>query len=136
VLHSPLTAVHLVTLLEEMPVQETADGIAELRAAQIPVGGIVINMVRRTEGVPIGKPAKTAIADGLKAAGIEPSTDLVRGLAVEARERAARVALEDAQRERIEALDRPTYELPRLANGLDRGALFQLADELTKQGMG
>lgn len=32
VLKSPQTAVHLVTLLEEMPVQETADGIAELRA--------------------------------------------------------------------------------------------------------
>ncbi len=32
VLKSPETAVHLVTLLEEMPVQETVDGIAELRA--------------------------------------------------------------------------------------------------------
>lgn len=46
VLKSPETAVHLVTLLEEMPVQETADGVAELRAAGIPVGGIVINMTR------------------------------------------------------------------------------------------
>jgi anion-transporting ArsA/GET3 family ATPase len=46
VLKSPQTAVHMVTLLEEMPVQETADGIAELRAAGLPVGGVVINMVR------------------------------------------------------------------------------------------
>src|SRR5689334_7817511 len=38
---SPRTAVHLVTILEEMPVQETHDGIAELRAAGLPVGGIV-----------------------------------------------------------------------------------------------
>ena len=30
VLRSPQTAVHLVTLLEDMPVQETADAIAEL----------------------------------------------------------------------------------------------------------
>jgi len=30
VLRSPKTAVHLTTLLEEMPVQETADGVAEL----------------------------------------------------------------------------------------------------------
>ncbi|GAB3400132.1 P-loop NTPase family protein [Flindersiella endophytica] len=135
-LRSPQTVVHLVTLLEEMPVQETADGIAELREAQIPIGGVVINMVRRTEGAPIGKPAKTAITAGLSAAGIEPSADLVRGLQLEARDRATRVALEDAQRERIAGLARPTYELPRLSNGLDRGALFQLADELTKQGMG
>jgi anion-transporting ArsA/GET3 family ATPase len=135
-MRSPQTVVHLVTLLEEMPVQETADGIAELRAAQIPVGGVVVNMVRRTEGAPIGKPTKAAITAGLSAAGIEPSAELVRGLQLEARDRATRVALEDTQRERIAGLARPTYELPRLSNGLDRGALFQLADELTKQGMG
>ena len=31
VIRSPKTAVHVVTVLEEMPVQETLDGIAELR---------------------------------------------------------------------------------------------------------
>ena len=43
---SPRTAVHLVTVLEEMPVQETADGIADLRAAGLPVGGVIVNQVR------------------------------------------------------------------------------------------
>src|SRR4051794_27218508 len=43
---SPRTAVHLVTVLEEMPVQETADGIADLRRADLPVGGVLVNMVR------------------------------------------------------------------------------------------
>jgi anion-transporting ArsA/GET3 family ATPase len=38
-LRSTRTAVHLVTVLEDMPVQETADGIDELRAQQLPVGG-------------------------------------------------------------------------------------------------
>ncbi|MCZ9340366.1 AAA family ATPase, partial [Streptomyces sp. TRM76130] len=42
VLKSRETAVHLVTLLEEMPVQETADGIAELRAARLPVGRVIV----------------------------------------------------------------------------------------------
>jgi anion-transporting ArsA/GET3 family ATPase len=46
VIRSPETAVHLVTLLEEMPVQETVDGAAELRTAGLPVGGVVVNMVR------------------------------------------------------------------------------------------
>ena len=32
-LRSPETAIHLVTLLEEMPVQETLDAVAQLRAA-------------------------------------------------------------------------------------------------------
>ena len=45
-LRSPQTAVHLVTVLEEMPVQETADGIAELRAASLPVGAVIVNQVR------------------------------------------------------------------------------------------
>ena len=41
---SERTAVHLVTVLEEMPVQETADGIAQLRATRTcPVGGVVVN---------------------------------------------------------------------------------------------
>ncbi|MGM3372085.1 hypothetical protein, partial [Escherichia coli] len=38
------TVVHLVTVLEEMPVQETGDGIAELRSAGLPVGGVVVNL--------------------------------------------------------------------------------------------
>jgi len=45
-LKSPQTAVHLVTLLEEMPVQETVDTIAELRAVGMPIGGVVVNQVR------------------------------------------------------------------------------------------
>ncbi|HET8719158.1 MAG TPA: ArsA-related P-loop ATPase, partial [Nocardioidaceae bacterium] len=48
-LRSPRTAVHLVTVLEEMPVQETIDGIEELRAAQLPVGAVVVNGVRRDD---------------------------------------------------------------------------------------
>ena len=46
VLRSPQTAVHLVTLLEEMPVQETIDAVAELRAAHLPVGAVIVNMTR------------------------------------------------------------------------------------------
>ena len=42
VLKSPQTAVHLVTILEDMPVQETADGIAELRKNDLPVGAVIV----------------------------------------------------------------------------------------------
>src|SRR5437763_12983730 len=41
-LRSQQTAVHLVTVLEEMPVQETIDGVADLEAAGLPVGAVVI----------------------------------------------------------------------------------------------
>src|SRR5262249_47482115 len=43
ILRSPITSVHVVTLLEEMPVQETSDAIAELAALQIPVGKVIVN---------------------------------------------------------------------------------------------
>ena len=49
---SPRTAVHLVTVLEEMPVQETADGIAQLREAGLPVGAVVVNQVRPQDVAP------------------------------------------------------------------------------------
>ena len=49
VIRSARTAVHLVTLLEEMPVQETLDGLAELRAAGLPLGAVVINQVRGSQ---------------------------------------------------------------------------------------
>src|SRR5690606_6429667 len=38
--------VHLVTVLEEMPVQETIDGLAELTSERLPVGHVIVNLVR------------------------------------------------------------------------------------------
>ena len=46
VFRSAQTQVHLVTLLEEMPVQETVDGVAELTAEGMPVGMLLVNLVR------------------------------------------------------------------------------------------
>ena len=52
------------------------------------------------------------------------------------RDHADRVSLEKRERrEIVRALGRPTYELPRLADGIDLGALHELADLLTDQGM-
>ena len=141
-LRSPRTAVHLVTVLEDMPVQETADGIDELRAADLPVGGVVVNLTRRNElddeardRAMRGSLPRERIERDLRAAGVEPNRMLVDGLLTEAREHAERRALEDEQRKRITELDVPVYELPRLPDGIDLGALYELAAELTDQGM-
>ena len=48
-LKSRRTAVHLVSVLEDMPVQETIDGIADLRSHGLPVGGVVVNLTRPHE---------------------------------------------------------------------------------------
>lgn len=46
VLKAPSTKVHVVTLLEEMPVQETVDAVADLRSHGFGVGAIVVNQAR------------------------------------------------------------------------------------------
>ncbi|MEZ5093296.1 ArsA-related P-loop ATPase [Nocardioides sp.] len=141
-LRSPRTAVHLVTLLEEMPVQETADAIEELRAAELPVGAVMVNQVRPDElddtslaDALAGRLDGPRIAADLAAAGVEAGDTLVAELTEEARDHAERRALEDEQRSRVAALDRPTYELPRLAGGVDLGGLYELAARLREQGM-
>ena len=139
---SPRTAVHLVTLLEEMPVQETVDGIAELRSARLPVGGVIINQVRprdlpdeALDAARAGSLDAGTVADDLKRAGIEPGERLVATLLDEAREYAERRALEDRQWETVSRLGVPTYHLERLAGGVDLGGLYELAADLKEQGL-
>ncbi|HEU5037876.1 MAG TPA: ArsA-related P-loop ATPase [Nocardioides sp.] len=139
---SPSTAVHLVTVLEEMPVQETADGIAELRRVGLPVGAVIVNQVRPRDVSPADLEAALAgtldrdrIDADLEEAGIDDADELVAGLLEEARDHAERRALEDAQRAVVADLGRPTYELPRLPGGVDLGGLYELAADLKKQGL-
>ncbi|HEX6516920.1 MAG TPA: ArsA-related P-loop ATPase [Nocardioidaceae bacterium] len=141
-LRSPRTAVHLVTVLEEMPVQETVDGIAELTAAGLPVGGVVVNLVRSRDLGPAALEAirtdavdRTEIAQDLTREGVAVTHDLVESLVAEARDHAVRRELEDEQHQVVADLDVPTYELPRLAGGIDQGALLELAAVMREQGL-
>ena len=141
-LRSKRTRVHLVTVLEDMPVQETTDGIGDLATDRLPVGGVVVNLVRPREldddaralALAGDMPREDIEAD-LAKAGLDVTPRLVDGLLHEAREHAERRRLEDEQRARIGALGVPTYELPRLADGIDLGALYELAADLVEQGM-
>jgi anion-transporting ArsA/GET3 family ATPase len=139
---SPRTAVHFVTVLEEMPVQETADGIAHVREVGLPVGGVVVNQVRPRDlrvkdlaAARKGELDRAAIGADLAAAGVDVSNALVEGLVAEARDHAVRRALEDAQRKLVKEMGLPTYELPRLAQGVDMGGLYELAACLCEGGM-
>ncbi|MBO0846590.1 MAG: ArsA family ATPase [Nocardioides sp.] len=139
---SASTAVHLVTVLEEMPVQETADGIAQLREHDLPVGGVVVNQVRPRDlddddlsAVRAGQVTKRKVAADLSRAGLTGSGEMVLGLLAEARDHAERRALEDTQRALVEKLEVPTYELPLLVSGIDLGALYELAGLLRDQGL-
>ena len=139
---SPRTAVHLVTVLEEMPVQETSDGIDQLRAVDLPVGGVVVNLVRPRDlaaddlaAARNGTLDRARVASDLASSGVEVDDALVDGLLAEARDHAERRALEESQRRLVGELDVPSYELPRLPEGVDLGALYELAGRLREQGM-
>ncbi|MET7935402.1 ArsA-related P-loop ATPase [Streptomyces sp. NPDC005322] len=144
VLKSPQTAVHMVTLLEEMPVQETADGIAELCADGLPTGAVIINMVRpaildheAVESAANGQ--RAAVAKALSLAGLGGARRgglaerLVGPLLEQAREHAERVALERAQRAELDGLGLPLHELELLTDGVDLAGLYRLAADLRKQ---
>jgi len=129
ILRSPITAVHLVTLLEEMPVQETADAVAELTALGIPVGRIVVNQTRPPL-LPGGKISAAQLRRGLAAAGLPTDRGLVNGVYAEAQAHVIRQRLEDELRGELHALGRPMVELPLLPGGVDRDDLAKLADAL------
>ncbi|WP_246121600.1 ArsA-related P-loop ATPase [Actinoallomurus bryophytorum] len=142
VLRSPETAVHFVTLLEEMPVQETVDGIADLRTLGLPVGGLMVNMVRQPI-LPEGDLAAAlageldieAIRMGVKAAGVEDdAAEIAQALAAEASDHARRSMLQERELARLADADVPRYELPLLSDGMDLAGLYEFAEELGRQG--
>ena len=158
-MRSPQTAVHLVSVLEEMPVQETQDAAAELRAVGLPLGLVVVNMVREPvlaprdlERAAAGRLDRVEVLAGLEAAGLgerrggrRPAGTssieeawlerLADGLISEGVDHALRVELEREQRADLAGIDRPMAELPALPGGIDLGALYDLADMLAEQGM-
>jgi anion-transporting ArsA/GET3 family ATPase len=141
VLTSAQTAVHFVTLLEEMPVQETLDGLTELRAAGLPTGGVIVNQARPVI-LSDEKLKKAAGPSGLDRAELANALgpvdlarpDVVAALAELATEHAQRALLEAGQREALAATDAQLYELMLLTEGVDRVGLDYLAAELRRQG--
>ena len=136
-LRSDITRIHLVTLLEEMPVQETLDAVGHLEALDLRIGSIVVNLVRKSplddDALALAVKEKLPAPEltrGLRAAGITYTKDMVAALSKEARDHAVRVGLERENRDRIDALGKKVTEVALLPDGIDHGALFDLAEEL------
>jgi len=137
VLRSPATAVHLVSLLEPMPVQETEDAATELAAEGFGLGLVVVNLAR-TGGVTaedldaaggVGLDAER-LGRALAGVGLDLDDATVDGLIDEAAAHARRLRLEAGERHALDRVGRPIVELPRLADGVDLGGLYQLAETL------
>ncbi len=142
ILHSDLTAIHLVTLLEALPVQETTEAIGELRELDLPIGSVIVN-----RNIPSYLPAddlmKAAEGDidadtiraGLDAAGITLADNDFAGLLTESIQHATRIAARAESAELLEDLEVSRLELPAIADGVDLGSLYELAEALAQQGV-
>ena len=130
-LRAGTTVVHLVTLLEDMPVTETEEAVAQLRPTQIKVGTVVANMVTPN---PLDDEELHEAAAGritLKVPGFSgPQND---ELATEFAFEAARRLQEAGRRDTLLRLGLPLVEIAFDPQGIDENALFTIADQLAGQ---
>ena len=141
-LHSELTAIHLVTLLEALPIQETAEAIEDLRALGLPIGSVIVNrnipailqpddLAKAADGV---VDADAVRADLTKAGITLPDADFA-GLLTETIEHATRIEARSESAEALDEIDVPRLELPAINDGVDLGSLYELAEALAQQGV-
>jgi anion-transporting ArsA/GET3 family ATPase len=130
-LRSATTTVHLVTLLEDMPVTETEEAAAALRPTQIRIGSVIENMATPT---PLNDDQLQAAAAGsviLKVPGLTVKQN--KALATEFAIEAARTLQEQQRHDRLAALGLPLIQIAFDHEGIDEGAIFAIAEQLTDQ---
>jgi anion-transporting ArsA/GET3 family ATPase len=142
ILHSDQTAIHLVTLLEALPMQETMEAIDELQGLGLPIGSVIVNRNIATYLRPddLAKAAEgdvdaDAVRGGLAAAGIKLSDADFAGLLTETIQHATRITARAATAEQLDELKVPRLELPTIADGVDLGSLYELSESLVQQGV-
>jgi anion-transporting ArsA/GET3 family ATPase len=142
ILHSDQTAIHLVTLLEALPMQETIEAIDELQGLGLPIGSVIVNRNIEAYLQPddLAKAAEgdvdaDAVRAGLTAAGIKLSDADFAGLLTETIQHATRITARAATAEQLDELKVPRLELPTIADGVDLGSLYELSESLAEQGV-
>ena len=140
-LHSPDTVVHLCTLLEAMPIQETIEAVAELQGKDLRVGTIIVNRVSpahlpdgELDEIAEGRIDAQRIRGALDTAGVALSDDDLAGLLTETIDYAARLQAQQVARAELDEVEIPQIELPALDQGVDLGGLYELSDVLKKAG--
>lgn len=141
-LHSGDTAVHLVTLLEEMPVRETIEAVGELDGAELRPGAVIVNRVRpprlparSVTSAADGRVDASRVRNGLTSAGLDLAVEDLEGLVEETIEHAIRVQAEQRAMKQLAEVDLPTLELPECIGGVDTAGLYELAEVLIDQGV-
>lgn len=141
-LHSEQTAIHLVTLLEALPVQETLEAIEELAEMQLPIGSVIVNRNIPTylDARDLAKAAEgdidaDSVRAGLQMAGITLEDSDFAGLLTETIEHATRITARAEIAQQLDALKVPRLELPAISDGIDLGSLYELSESLAQQGV-
>ncbi len=129
VFRSPSTMVHLVTLLEDMPVTETIEAVTDLAPTQIRVASVICNLVSDSQfsDEEIARAATEDLPIEVTDLSAEENAALRRELAAEA----AWIADERACRAELEQLNLPMVDVPRDPTGVDTASLFAFAELLT-----
>jgi anion-transporting ArsA/GET3 family ATPase len=120
VLRSPMTTVHLVTLLEGLP-----------------IGAVFVNSVQTTSLVD-AKVTQAEVKRGLSAAGLPTDRRTVKGLIDEANDHVRRISMEQRLRRELTELGRLTIDLPFLPDGVGGGStdgLYAMAETLREAGV-
>ncbi|AFR47074.1 ArsA family ATPase [Gordonia sp. KTR9] len=140
-LHSEETIIHLVTLLEAMPIQETIEAIDELRGKNLNLGSLVINRVSAPhlpaeviDEIAEGRIDAGRVEDSLTAAGLKLTDGDLAGLLTETIEHATRLQAQQIAKAQLDEVELPTLELPSLGDGVDLGSIYELANLLQKAG--
>ena len=130
-LRSATTVVHLVTLLEDMPVTETEEAAAALRPTQIRIGTVIENMVTPT---PLDDRQLQAAATGSTSLKV-PSLTIKQNqaLASEFGIEAAHTLQEQQRHDRLTALGLSLVQIAFDHGGIDEGAILSIAEQLTDQ---
>ena len=141
-LHSDQTAIHLVTLLEALPVQETLEAIEELAGMNLPIGSVIVNrnIPAYLEPDDLAKAAEgdvdaDSVRAGLAKAGIKLADADFAGLLTETIEHATRISARSESAQQLDALQVPRLELPTISDGVDLGSLYELSESLAQQGV-
>jgi anion-transporting ArsA/GET3 family ATPase len=141
-LHSEATAIHLVTLLEALPMQETTEAIDELQQLDLPIGAAIVNrnIPAYLSSDDLAEVAKgdvdaDAVRTGLATAGMKLTDADFAGLLTETIEHAARITARAETAEQLDELRVPRLELPTITDGVDLGSLYELSESLAQQGV-
>ncbi|MDL9948074.1 ArsA-related P-loop ATPase [Gordonia sp. ABSL11-1] len=140
-LHSEDTVIHLVTLLEAMPIQETVEAVRELGEKNLTIGTLIINRVSPThlpagsiDDIAEGQIDASRILEHLSAAGLSIGAEDLAGLLTETIEHATRLQAQQVAKAQLDDVELPTLELPTLGDGIDLGSIYELANLLQKAG--